>query len=341
MGMGKDMKTDLKQGIWKERDFEEWFLSNPILPGGERLLVVDHQTAIRRVADIVCIDANGGLVIVEIKNEKTPRSVVGQALEYLSRYDAITSDELSDELGLLDDRSLSVLFSETFHKELPEISPSRRVILVAPEFDQHSCHGIEFLNRQFAQIGIKFLLLKAIGSDNQFVVDYVEPTPLLHSSKLVGRFGLTPSRTLIYVLAAGNPQIHWVLGQWEDGQLRFAKAQAITRRALRFGSRLLLPEGYGPKADFTLHDTTWRWRNKTIPLTAKVLGIVEVRTSDSKVEKFVFYAMCKNGRWGFRQRNFATFMKRWEKDDHAVPSWHKIVELVKSQRFQLDDTTDA
>src|SRR4051794_22820054 len=82
---------------WQERDFEEWFRTNARLPGGEQVLLVRRQRAVGRMVDLLALDEQGGLVFLEIKNERCTRRAVAQAVEYLSQYAEATIDEVTDE----------------------------------------------------------------------------------------------------------------------------------------------------------------------------------------------------------------------------------------------------
>ena len=302
-------------------------MAHPVLPGGERLAVIGQESALRRVADIVALDAGAALVIMEIKNETALRSAVGQALEYLSQYEEATVESLSDDLRGVDERPLEQMFMEIFGKTLTGVREARRVIIVAPRFDHHSCHGISFLNRMFKDSGITFHLLQARREGEGFSTHFVEPPSLRHSSQLVGKFGLTPGRRLVFVLEGGSPQILWVLGAKRDGALRFAKQAAVTQRTLRPGSRLLLPdEAAEGMVDFSLRETTWRSQSKPLH-TAKVIGVV-----DAGRAKTIFFAQCKDGRWGFRKRELRKFKSQWRRDDQAAPSWRQIVQQVRAQK---------
>ena len=272
-------------------------------------------------------------MIMEIKNETALRSAVGQALEYLSQYEEATVESLSDDLRSLDERPLEQMFAEVFGKKLTGISALRRVIIVAPRFDHHSCHGISFLNRKFKGTGITFHLLQAKREGDSFAIEFVEPPSLRHSSQLVGKFGLTPGRRLVFVLEGGSPQILWVLGQRRDGVLRFAKSSAVTQRTLRPGTRLLLPEDAEEMVDFALRNSTWR--SKTRPQeTAKVIGVVQ-----SAREKVVFFAVLKMSQWGFRLRPLHRFLKYWEQEDRPTPSWREIVAAIRAQKSQSSRST--
>ena len=68
--------------MWHESDFERWFLRTATLPGGELLVPIAQHTALRRVVDLLFLDSRAGLVLVEVKNEASTRTAIGQALEY-------------------------------------------------------------------------------------------------------------------------------------------------------------------------------------------------------------------------------------------------------------------
>ena len=72
-----------------EEDLENLIAKNPTLLGDD-LLVIDRQREIRGVGifDLLCIDAAGKVVIVELKRDQTPREAVAQALHYASWLDA-------------------------------------------------------------------------------------------------------------------------------------------------------------------------------------------------------------------------------------------------------------
>ena len=66
-----------------EKNLENWMAGNPeLLFGTERVLVISQSVAGQRMADILALDADGCLVIVEIKRDWSDRATVGQLLEY-------------------------------------------------------------------------------------------------------------------------------------------------------------------------------------------------------------------------------------------------------------------
>lgn len=72
-------------GISLEVQLEEW-LANDIAMLDPDLLVIGRQvrTDYGGQIDLLCIAADGALVVVELKRGKTPREVTAQALDYAS-----------------------------------------------------------------------------------------------------------------------------------------------------------------------------------------------------------------------------------------------------------------
>ena len=66
-----------------EKDLENWMARHQaLLFGGEEVLVIAQSVQGRSMADIFALDAEGNLVIVEIKRDWSDRKTVGQLLEY-------------------------------------------------------------------------------------------------------------------------------------------------------------------------------------------------------------------------------------------------------------------
>ncbi len=66
-----------------EKDLENWMAEHQaLLFGGEEVLVIAQSAQGRSMADILALDAEGNLVIVEIKRDWSDRKTIGQLLEY-------------------------------------------------------------------------------------------------------------------------------------------------------------------------------------------------------------------------------------------------------------------
>ena len=78
-----------------EQELETWITrSSAIL--GDDLLVIDRQRSIEGVGrlDLLCLDADGQFVIVELKRDLAPRVAVAQALDYAAWINSVSLDVL-------------------------------------------------------------------------------------------------------------------------------------------------------------------------------------------------------------------------------------------------------
>ena len=74
--------------MWHETTFQSWLTADPdrlARLGVGELFFVGNAGRLKRLVDMVFISAEGALVLVEVKNERTTREVIGQALEYAAR----------------------------------------------------------------------------------------------------------------------------------------------------------------------------------------------------------------------------------------------------------------
>ena len=81
--------------IRSEKRLHDW-LENDISMLDEELLVIGREVEAhdRSRIDLLCIDAEGDLVVVELKQGKTPREVAAQALDYASWVKDLTADDI-------------------------------------------------------------------------------------------------------------------------------------------------------------------------------------------------------------------------------------------------------
>ena len=77
---------------WIERDVS--ILSPDLLVIGRQV-----ETDFGGVIDLLCLNARGDLVVVELKRDRTPREVTAQALETASWVRGLGSDDISEIAG--------------------------------------------------------------------------------------------------------------------------------------------------------------------------------------------------------------------------------------------------
>jgi len=117
------------------------------------LLVIGRQieTDFGGCIDLLCIDADGDLVIVELKRDKTPREVTAQVLDYASWIEGLSGERivaLADKyLGARG--PLDQAFTRRFETELPDaLNSDHRMVIVASEIDPGSERIIRYLSEK-------------------------------------------------------------------------------------------------------------------------------------------------------------------------------------------------
>lgn len=132
----------------RERDLEDFLINNPEHLG---LLIIGRQvrTPFSGRVDLLGIDAEGNLIVIELKLGATRPEVVAQLLEYghwaaqLALHELI---EIASQHRLCTD--LPAAFGMYFGHALPDVVNRAQVLtIVAPTYDATTYHSIEALNQ--------------------------------------------------------------------------------------------------------------------------------------------------------------------------------------------------
>ncbi|CAN5606709.1 hypothetical protein BH10PLA1_BH10PLA1_00510 [soil metagenome] len=143
---GSALQSQERIVLDSERRLEDWIAADLSLLG-EELLLIDRQTRTTSgPLDILAIDADGSLVIAELKRDRTPREVVAQILDYASWVRERSPREIDEICRKRSGKSLAEAFREKFEFELPEgACKSHRMLVVAAELDDSSERIIRYL----------------------------------------------------------------------------------------------------------------------------------------------------------------------------------------------------
>lgn len=171
--------------------------------GDVELLYVGRQGTVETggIFDILAIDELGNTVVVELKRDEAPRSVIAQALEYASEiqdaeYDYLNSrynSFLREEQGY-DDESLSLLEAHAEYFDLDEpLSPrefntEQRLILVASKFDGDKLlNMVDFLrNHDIDVIAVEYSTYRDDDSDIELLATDAIRRPLAQEPSSAG-----------------------------------------------------------------------------------------------------------------------------------------------------------
>ena len=160
-----------------------------------QLMLIGRQvaTATGKFIDLLAMDAEGDLVVIELKRNRTPRDVVAQTLDYASWVQDLSYDEIKEVYAEKNDgKELEEGFDEAFGTSLPEeLNQKHRLIVVASELDSSSERIIDYLGDNYGvPINAVFFesvaTILGIGSDMLRVLLYFSRTHLAKEGGYVG-----------------------------------------------------------------------------------------------------------------------------------------------------------
>jgi hypothetical protein len=172
-------------------------LQNKIEILDENWLIIGRQvlTKYNKYIDLLAIDANGSLIILELKKDKTPREVVAQGIDYASWIKEIQSDDISNiyesfcSKYLNNKRSLDDVFYEKFRIKLEEdnINNTHQIIVIATELDSSTERIIRYLDESNVPINVVFFKIFSINDEKYisraWLIDPLDTSEIAISTK--------------------------------------------------------------------------------------------------------------------------------------------------------------
>jgi hypothetical protein len=133
-----------------EGRLEEW-LAKDIAILGLNLQVVGRQVqaSFGGRIDLLCVDAQGNLVIVELKRDKTPRDVIAQVLDYASWVKKLTYDDVNGIANAYHHKTLDEILDKRFDPTPEKINVSHSMIIVASSLDASSERIVRYLSDEY------------------------------------------------------------------------------------------------------------------------------------------------------------------------------------------------
>ena len=182
-----------------EKDLENWMARNPALlfGGEEEVLVIAQSVSGRSMADILALDAEGNLVVIEIKRDWSDRETVGQLLEYASEKAESKYEDLeklyrdywkryhSEPYIYLLDRFRELSEDQTVEKEdIPRHPNGLRICIVAPGSDDGLHRIIKWLKEYGVPISfIPFTLYTNEDNDTEEILLEIEQLPKIQAPR--------------------------------------------------------------------------------------------------------------------------------------------------------------
>ncbi len=148
----------LESALQSERTLEDLIAQEPKILSDEWMLIGRQEdTGFGGRIDLLAIAPDGGLVLIELKRNRTPRDVVAQALDYASWVEGLKGEDISRIYGRYKPgRSLTADFSERFGSQLDEnsLNQNHQIVVVAASLDESTERIVGYLNDREVPINV-------------------------------------------------------------------------------------------------------------------------------------------------------------------------------------------
>lgn len=163
-----ELNPATRRALSNERMIEDWVEADPRLLGFEAIIIgrqvpTDHGKFI----DLLALDSKGGLIVIELKKDRTPRDVVAQVLDYASWVRTLTTSEIYERAERYLKGRLTTAFREKFGEAIPErLNSTHSMLIVASELDAASRRIVEYLSEQHG-LSINTVFFNVFETDGQ------------------------------------------------------------------------------------------------------------------------------------------------------------------------------
>ena len=149
-----------------ERYLEDWLENSPMaLVQGEPILWIGRQTSAKDedgtiYPDLLGVDADGNLVVAELKKGRTPRDIIAQLLDYAAWVDGLSQSQIHERAktyfetrdglrGKSFDDAFRDLFDMPETDEPPPLNRGLRLFIVAEEIPSRVARVCQFLRTSY------------------------------------------------------------------------------------------------------------------------------------------------------------------------------------------------
>ena len=127
---------------------------------GLDMLIIGSQviTGFGKWIDLLALDAQGNVVAIELKRDRTPREIVAQVLDYGSWVSTLSHDDITNIFAASHpDESLERAFADRFGASVPDaLNESHQLIIVATELDSATERIVDYLASRGVSINTLF-----------------------------------------------------------------------------------------------------------------------------------------------------------------------------------------
>jgi hypothetical protein len=285
-------------GMTEPYHLEKWVTTYPQALGSDVLIVASQYdrwispsgVEARDRLDLLGLDADGRLVVAELKRGKAPDTVELQAVKYAAMSSRFSMDQLAslhseflartEDLKLTSEEAAEKLQAHAADIELSaETFLSPRIVLLAESFPETVTTSVVWLTEQGVEITLRrYQAYKTAGGETILTVSQVYPLADVASFLVGPRRGPTPARRTEEL-----PEVEWsiddfrtliglgfpvpiaVLNACAEQPARWVSSTAIFQRAgvaRQSGSGQLAGFGYSVRTRFARCNHPWqtKWR---------------------------------------------------------------------------------
>ncbi len=144
-----------------EHQLEEMIVAMPEVLSPDWMLIGRQvKTSYGGKIDLLALTPDAGLVVIELKRDRTPREVVAQAIDYASWVEELDADHISDIYRTFkgEEEDLARDFVERFEAAFEEdsLNKSHQIVIVATELDDSTERIIKYLEDRDIAINVLF-----------------------------------------------------------------------------------------------------------------------------------------------------------------------------------------
>lgn len=156
--VGPNPKPLASSRLQTERELEDMIVAAPKVLSDEWMLIGrQERTGSGGIVDLLAIAPDGGLVLIELKRDRTPREVVAQALDYACWVEELEGDGIAAIYArFAPGRDLAEEFQLFFGQPLDEetLNDSHQIVIVATQLDESSERIVGYLNNRDIAINV-------------------------------------------------------------------------------------------------------------------------------------------------------------------------------------------
>lgn len=322
------------------------------------LLVIGRQvpTSFGKVIDLLAMDADGKIIVIELKRNKTPREIVAQLLDYGSWVRGLEEEHIADIFDIYQKKykpeSVGKSFDDTFCErfgvsEMPEtLNDGHELLAVASELDDSTERIITYLSDEYgAAINVAYFRFFKDG-EKEYLSRVWLIDPGEAEEKVIRKRGGEPWNGEFYVSFGEGEERHWADAQRygyiaAGGGAWYSK----TLDTLEVGGRIWVNvpgQGYvgvgkvldkaKPITEFRLPDSS----GKKVPITQLVKDLPSPDKPSDQLEYYVPVQWIKTVPLNQAVKELGFFGNQNSAARPRAQKWNHTVERLK-KRWEITD----